>query len=98
LNNLSRYISSIDTGYNGLFGSDGGWRDLLEKEELIRKADGHDIISRISRYIESSSGFLHLPIAEAMITYKEKSSDEGSSQVFIPFISVSTHLTYYVSM
>ncbi|CAG0912965.1 unnamed protein product [Notodromas monacha] len=98
VSNISRYIASIDNGYGNLFGIDGGWRELLEKEELIRKADGHEILSRVSQYIESSSGCLQLPIAEAMITYKEKSSDEGSSQVFIPFISVSvSNISRYIA-
>merc|ERR1719414_1708888 len=38
-------------------------------------------------FTASNENLINLPVAEAMVTYKEKSSDEESSQVFIPFVS-----------
>uniref|UniRef100_A0A4W5LJ51 Phosphofurin acidic cluster sorting protein 1/2 C-terminal domain-containing protein n=1 Tax=Hucho hucho TaxID=62062 RepID=A0A4W5LJ51_9TELE len=37
-----------------------------------------------------ANGAHQLPIAEAMLTYKQKSPDEDSCQKFIPFIGVGT--------
>ncbi|PNF26036.1 hypothetical protein B7P43_G06355 [Cryptotermes secundus] len=45
------------------------------------------MLNRVHRYLHSASATIQLPVAEAMITYKEKSSDEESSQIFIPFVN-----------
>ncbi|XP_043408493.1 phosphofurin acidic cluster sorting protein 2 isoform X16 [Chelonia mydas] len=47
-----------------------------------------DIVSRITQYIAGANCAHQLPIAEAMLTYKQKSPDEESSQKFIPFVGV----------
>uniref|UniRef100_A0A2I3TUE0 Phosphofurin acidic cluster sorting protein 2 n=1 Tax=Pan troglodytes TaxID=9598 RepID=A0A2I3TUE0_PANTR len=52
--------------------------------------DTPDIVSRITQYIAGANCAHQLPIAEAMLTYKQKSPDEESSQKFIPFVGVST--------
>ena len=49
-------------------------------------------MSRIEKYVSSdttSANAINIPVAEAMVTYKEKSlsADEESNQVFIPFVS-----------
>ena len=47
-------------------------------------------MSRIEKYVASdttSDNAINIPVAEAMVTYKEKSVDEESNQVFIPFVS-----------
>ena len=45
-------------------------------------------MSRIEKYVSTKSGdSINLPVAEAMVTYKEKTYDDGeSSQVFVPFV------------
>ncbi|XP_049561414.1 phosphofurin acidic cluster sorting protein 2 isoform X10 [Orcinus orca] len=50
--------------------------------------DTPDIVSRITQYISGANCAHQLPIAEAMLTYKQKSPDEESSQKFIPFVGV----------
>ena len=37
---------------------------------------------------------MHIPVAEAMVMCKGKGSDEESSQIFIPFLSVSIVLLH----
>lgn len=44
-----------------------------------------EITNRIQRYLHSSGPCTQIPIAEAMVNYKE----EDSCQIFVPFISVS---------
>ena len=78
------------------------WREaqktlvLLKKERLCN--DPHlsnlgyyevsELVSRIEKYVSTKSGdSINLPVAEAMVTYKEKTYDDGeSSQVFVPFV------------
>uniref|UniRef100_A0A672SJW4 Phosphofurin acidic cluster sorting protein 2-like n=1 Tax=Sinocyclocheilus grahami TaxID=75366 RepID=A0A672SJW4_SINGR len=79
----------IDYRYNGLF-QDSAWRDLFHKPEAPTSAvqDSPDVVSRVTQYMLGANGALQLPIAEAMLTYKQKSPDEDSCQKFIPFIGV----------
>ena len=65
------------------------------------KIEVGDMVTRVCQYLasDSSENLINLPVAEAMVTYKEKSSDDESSQVFIPFVcdvrvgSVDPHLS-----
>ena len=45
-------------------------------------------MSRIEKYVSTKCGdSINLSVAEAMVTYKEKTYDDGeSSQVFVPFV------------
>ncbi|KAG8272916.1 Phosphofurin acidic cluster sorting protein 1 [Homalodisca vitripennis] len=79
-NTLCRYLGSLDGVYNSTFVSDS-WKELLERGET------NELVNRIQRYLLQSSAAVNLPIAEAMLTYKEKSSDDESSQIFIPFMN-----------
>jgi hypothetical protein len=45
-----------------------------------------EIIHRIVNYLNNANAIIQIPIAEAMVTYKEKSLDDESQQVFIPFV------------
>ncbi|KAE8741041.1 hypothetical protein FOCC_FOCC013453 [Frankliniella occidentalis] len=86
---LGRYLCSLDANYALAFGGDA-WREVVERAERgeLCKADWQEVVGRICRYLHNTSGaLLHLPVAEAMLTYKEKSSDEESSQIFIPFMN-----------
>lgn len=76
---ISRYLASIDSTY-GMYFTGDGWREVAERE--ISEA-----LNRIGLYLNNGTTTLLLPIAEAMLTYKEKSSDDESSQIFVPFVN-----------
>ncbi|KAJ1070047.1 hypothetical protein K5549_020490, partial [Capra hircus] len=85
---VARYLGSVDYRYNTFF-QDLAWRDLFSKLEARSAVqDTPDIVSRITQYISGANCAHQLPIAEAMLTYKQKSPDEESSQKFIPFVGV----------
>ncbi|XP_015206689.1 phosphofurin acidic cluster sorting protein 2 isoform X3 [Lepisosteus oculatus] len=85
---VSKYLGTIDYRYNSLF-QDAAWRDLFHKSEApVVVQDGPDVAFRVTQYMVGANGAHQLPIAEAMLTYKQKSPDEDSCQKFIPFIGV----------
>ncbi|XP_051008362.1 phosphofurin acidic cluster sorting protein 2 isoform X1 [Acomys russatus] len=96
---VARYLGSVDYRYNNFF-QDLAWRDLFNKLEAQSGVqDTPDIVSRVTQYISGANCAHQLPIAEAMLTYKQKrkkhfhfdftlSPDEESSQRFIPFVGV----------
>ncbi|XP_039766715.1 phosphofurin acidic cluster sorting protein 2 isoform X9 [Ornithorhynchus anatinus] len=85
---VAKYLGSVDYRYNNFF-QDLAWRDLFNKlEAQTTVQDSPDIVSRITQYIQGANFAHQLPIAEAMLTYKQKSPDEESSQKFIPFVGV----------
>ncbi|XP_076235348.1 phosphofurin acidic cluster sorting protein KrT95D isoform X2 [Calliopsis andreniformis] len=77
-NTLSKYLSSIDAKYSMLFGDE--WKELLEREG----GGASEGAARVSDYLAATGTTLALPIAEAMVTYRET---DDSSQIFIPFIN-----------
>ncbi|XP_076013850.1 phosphofurin acidic cluster sorting protein 2 isoform X3 [Genypterus blacodes] len=96
---VSKYLGTIDYRYNSLF-QDAAWRDLFHKPEApVIVQDSPDVVSRVTQYMVGANGAHQLPIAEAMLTYKQKrkksfhfdfavSPDEDSCQKFIPFIGM----------
>ncbi|XP_036243623.1 phosphofurin acidic cluster sorting protein 2 isoform X1 [Molothrus aeneus] len=96
---VAKYLGSVDYRYNNFF-QDLAWRDLFNKlEAQTTVSDAPDVVSRITQYIAGANCAHQLPIAEAMLTYKQKrkksfhfdftiSPDEESSQKFIPFVGV----------
>ena len=96
---VSKHIGSQDPKYASLFLHES-WKELLEMAEPSKIEVG-DMVTRVCQYLasDSSENLINLPVAEAMVTYKEKSSDDESSQVFIPFVcdvrvgSVDPHLS-----
>ncbi|NXK52610.1 PACS2 protein, partial [Chauna torquata] len=86
---VAKYLGSVDYRYNNFF-QDLAWRDLFNKlEAQTTVPEAPDVVSRITQYIAGANCAHQLPIAEAMLTYKQKSPDEESSQKFIPFVGVS---------
>uniref|UniRef100_A0A5S6P4L4 LIM domain transcription factor LMO4.1 n=1 Tax=Xenopus tropicalis TaxID=8364 RepID=A0A5S6P4L4_XENTR len=86
---VAKYLGSVDYKYNNLF-QDPAWRDLFSKlDAQTAVQDPPDVASRVTQYISGANCAHQLPIAEAMLTYKQKSPDEDSSQKFIPFVGVS---------
>ncbi|NWS75817.1 PACS2 protein, partial [Crotophaga sulcirostris] len=85
---VAKYLGSVDYRYNNFF-QDLAWRDMFNKlEAQTTVPDAPDVVSRITQYIAGANCAHQLPIAEAMLTYKQKSPDEESSQKFIPFVGV----------
>ncbi|XP_028994664.1 phosphofurin acidic cluster sorting protein 2 isoform X4 [Betta splendens] len=96
---VSKYLGTIDHRYNSLF-QDSAWRDLFHKPEApVVAQESPDVVSRVTQYMVGANGAHQLPIAEAMLTYKQKrkksfhfdfavSPDEDSCQKFIPFIGM----------
>ncbi|XP_075048254.1 phosphofurin acidic cluster sorting protein 2 isoform X4 [Mixophyes fleayi] len=92
---VAKYLGSVDYKYYNLF-QDPAWRDLFTKLDaqtsdfspLSTVQDPQDVVSRVTQYISGANCAHQLPIAEAMLTYKQKSPDEDSSQKFIPFVGV----------
>ncbi|KAI4490575.1 hypothetical protein M0804_003519 [Polistes exclamans] len=77
-NTLSKYLSSVDAKYSVLFGDE--WKELLEREG----GGASEGAARVSEYVAATNTILPLPIAEAMVTYRET---DDSSQIFIPFVN-----------
>ncbi|ERE74055.1 phosphofurin acidic cluster sorting protein 2 [Cricetulus griseus] len=74
---VARYLGSVDYRYNNFF-QDLAWRDLFNKLEAQSSVqDTPDIVSRITQYISGANCAHQLPIAEAMLTYKQKSTLAG---------------------
>ncbi|XP_035824704.1 phosphofurin acidic cluster sorting protein 2 [Aplysia californica] len=82
---IGKYIASVDSTFGSLF-MDLQWKDTFEKPESP-KLDSQDIVNRISKYLNGANSLHQMPIAEALIMCKGRSSDEVSSQIFIPFLS-----------
>uniref|UniRef100_A0AAQ4PXD5 Phosphofurin acidic cluster sorting protein 2 n=1 Tax=Gasterosteus aculeatus aculeatus TaxID=481459 RepID=A0AAQ4PXD5_GASAC len=81
---VSKYLGTIDYRYNSLF-QDAAWRDLFHKPEApVIAQQNPDVVSRVTQYMVGANGAHQLPIAEAMLTYKQKRC------VFIPRL-----LTFY---
>ncbi|XP_077116797.1 phosphofurin acidic cluster sorting protein 2 isoform X14 [Ranitomeya variabilis] len=94
-NPVAKYLGTVDYKYNNLF-QDSAWRELFTKLDtqtadvslLSTIQEPPDVVSRVTQYIAGANCAHQLPIAEAMLTYKQKSPDEDSSQKFIPFVGV----------
>lgn len=74
---IARYLASLDSTYAASFAGDA-WRDMMEA-----RADAVEAATRVTRYLHNASATVMLPIAEAMLTYKEKR---------LVFLLVSCHL------
>jgi phosphofurin acidic cluster sorting protein 2 len=87
---ISRYLGQLDPAYCTLFCNDN-WQQLCERaatyiiENAQSKSEITELTARIQKYLQSGGPCTQIPIAEAMVNYK----DEDSCQIFVPFISVS---------
>lgn len=83
---VARYLSLVDSSYSSMFGTEN-WQQICDRaanlESAQSKNESAEIISRIQRYLHSSGPCTQVPIAEAMVNYR----DEDSCQIFVPFIS-----------
>lgn len=86
---MSKYLASIDQSYQAMFGTEN-WYQLCERaaaciNSMDNKSDVVEMCNRIQRYLHTAGPCTQIPIAEAMVNYK----DEESCQIFVPFVSVS---------
>lgn len=87
---IARYLSSIDASYAMLFGMDN-WSQLCERavaggmDQTQARPEVIEIVNRIQKYLHNMGPCTQIPIAEAMVNYKE----EESCHIFVPFVSVS---------
>uniref|UniRef100_A0A8C4DC31 Phosphofurin acidic cluster sorting protein 2 n=1 Tax=Dicentrarchus labrax TaxID=13489 RepID=A0A8C4DC31_DICLA len=88
---VSKYLGTIDYRYNSLF-QDAAWRDLFHKPEApVVAQENPDVVSRVTQYMMGANGAHQLPIAEAMLTYKQKRViNEG-------ILTIHTSLTVFCS-
>ncbi|XP_046750893.1 phosphofurin acidic cluster sorting protein 2 isoform X1 [Diprion similis] len=77
-NTLARYLCSVDSRYSMLFGEE--WKEIMEREG----GGATEGAARVTEYLATCGPLLSLPIAEAMVTYRET---DDSSQIFIPFVN-----------
>ena len=72
VNSVSKHIGSHDPIYASLFLHES-WKELLEMAEP-GKAEVSQIVNRVAQYLTTASNenLINLPVAEAMVTYKEK--------------------------
>ncbi|XP_049596663.1 phosphofurin acidic cluster sorting protein 2 isoform X2 [Syngnathus scovelli] len=69
---VSKYLGAMDYRYNALF-QDAAWKDLFHKPEApVVVQESPDVVSRVTQYMLGANGAHQLPIAEAMLTYKQK--------------------------
>ncbi|XP_064490363.1 phosphofurin acidic cluster sorting protein 2-like [Ornithodoros turicata] len=84
---IARYLASVDNCYTAQF-VEPSWKELVDHtSDDSTSLESQELMDRVVNYLSSANAVLQLPVAEVMATYKEKSSDEESLQVFIPFIS-----------
>lgn len=90
-NAISRYLRNVDQSFGILFCTET-WSQICERaanavssDSPQLKCDITEITSRINHYLNTAGPCTQIPIAEAMVNYK----DEESCQIFVPFVSVS---------
>ncbi|KAJ8246787.1 hypothetical protein GJAV_G00255400 [Gymnothorax javanicus] len=83
---VAKHLGSLDNRYSAAF-LDSSWRDLFSRTEPPL-SDALDVAGRISQYLSGASVTHQVPIAEAMLTCKQRTHDEDSYQKFIPFIGM----------
>ena len=84
-NLIKQTIKDLLNSCSRLF-HDDSWRELLDKAEPT-KSEIAELVGRVTQYMSLTTS-TQLSIAEAMVTYQDKVTDEDqTSQVFVPFLS-----------
>lgn len=95
---IARYLSAVDASYALLFGTDNNWSQLCERavaggvDQTQARPEVIEIVNRIQKYLHNMGPCTQIPIAEAMVNYKE----EESCHIFVPFVSVSIENVWVV--
>ncbi|XP_031557870.1 phosphofurin acidic cluster sorting protein 2-like [Actinia tenebrosa] len=80
---IAKYLAALDSTYNSMF-MDTVWKEAFEQSQST--VDFNVISERVTTYMTAKTVIHNLPIAEALINTKHKGTEEGSSQVFVPFV------------
>ncbi|XP_068682764.1 phosphofurin acidic cluster sorting protein 1-like isoform X1 [Montipora foliosa] len=80
---LAKYIASLDPRYSSLF-MDNVWKEAFEHSDT--SVDFEEVSRRVKTFMSAVTVTHNLPIAEALVNTKSKGSEEGSSQIFLPFV------------
>ncbi|CAH3111768.1 unnamed protein product [Porites lobata] len=80
---LAKYIASLDPRYSSLF-MDNVWKEAFEHSDTT--VDFEEVSRRVKTFMSTATIAHNLPIAEALVNTKPKGSEEGSSQIFLPFV------------
>ncbi|XP_022792796.1 phosphofurin acidic cluster sorting protein 2-like isoform X2 [Stylophora pistillata] len=80
---LARHIGGLDARYHSLF-MDNFWKEAFEHSDT--DIDFEEVSRRVENLMSTATTTHNLPIAEALVNTKPKGSEEGSSQVFLPFV------------
>ena len=100
---LGKFLAQNDSKYNSLF-NDQQWRDTFDTStksdsSTLPTNSSHlqsnmdDLATRVGHYVAFADSLMQIPIAEAMLTYHKEHRvgvEEESSQVFVPFLNVSS--------
>ncbi|KAI4897381.1 hypothetical protein NFI96_024497 [Prochilodus magdalenae] len=86
---VAKYLGSLDNRYSSVF-LDSPWREFFSRPEPPPPGFSADVdvASRICQFINGASVTHQLPIAEAMLTCKQRMQDDDSCQNFVPFVGV----------
>ncbi|KAJ7365437.1 Phosphofurin acidic cluster sorting protein 1 [Desmophyllum pertusum] len=80
---LAKYIAAMDATYNSLF-MDNVWKEAFEHSDTT--VDFEEVSKRVNAFMSAATITHNLPIAEALVNTKPKGAEEGSLQVFLPFV------------
>lgn len=87
---LHKYLSSIDSVYQAYFTQSkddfSNNNNNNQNANLDANQYANEIHSKVVSFLGTAKTVVQIPIAEAMVTYKDKNIDDESSQLFIPFI------------
>ncbi|XP_066502173.1 phosphofurin acidic cluster sorting protein 1a isoform X5 [Hoplias malabaricus] len=87
---VAKYLGSLDSRYSSAF-LESSWREFFSRSEPPQTGSSYadmDVANRICQYINGASITHQLPIAEAMLTCKQRMQDDDSCQNFVPFVGV----------
>ncbi|KAJ6217761.1 hypothetical protein RDWZM_008918 [Blomia tropicalis] len=97
---LHKHLANIDPLYSNFFFTPSNTSSLaignqdssrLDKENVASISDTaqfvHEFYNKVVNYLRTAQAVVQIPIAEAMVTYRDKNAeDTESNRVFIPFI------------
>ncbi|NXU93873.1 PACS1 protein, partial [Xiphorhynchus elegans] len=83
---VAQHLGSLDGRYGAAF-LDPPWRELFGRTEPP-PTEPFSVAGRILGFVAGAGVTLALPVAEAMLTCRDKFPDEDSCQKFVPFVGV----------
>ncbi|NXU98687.1 PACS1 protein, partial [Cettia cetti] len=83
---VAQHLGTLDGRYGAAF-LDAPWRELFARSEPP-PSEPFPVAGRILGFVAGAGATLALPVAEAMLTCRDKFPDEDSCQKFVPFVGV----------